>query len=85
MACRTPGIGVGGSILAGGFSWLSGEYGCLSDPANMLDAQVVKLDGSVVWASEEPELLWALRGTGGALGSISRVSHRCPPLTHLQS
>lgn len=32
----------------------------------MLDVQVVKMDGSVIWASEEPDLLWALRGTEGA-------------------
>jgi FAD/FMN-containing dehydrogenase len=68
VACRTPSIGVGGSTLCGGFSWLSGEFGCVSDPVNMLDAQVVKLDGSVVWASEEPDLLWALRGAVPGLG-----------------
>jgi FAD/FMN-containing dehydrogenase len=71
VSCRTPNIGVGGSVLSGGFSWLSGEYGCVSDPINMLDAQVVKLDGSVIWASEEPDLLWALRGTaGGFAGTL---------------
>ena len=69
VACRTPCIGVSGSVLHGGFSWLSAEYGCASDPNNMLDAQVMKLDGSVVWASAEPDLLWALRGGGGGFGS----------------
>ena len=78
VACRTPCIGVGGSILCGGFSWLSGEHGCVSDPENMLDAQVVKLDGSVVWASEEPDLLWALRGTGGGFGGRSAMSSTGP-------
>lgn len=34
----------------------------------MLDAQVVKLDGQVIWASAEPDLLWALRGAGGSFG-----------------
>ena len=34
----------------------------------MLDAQVVKLNGEVVWASTEPDLLWALRGGGGGWG-----------------
>ena len=63
-------IGIGGSTLCGGFSWLSGEYGCASDPQNMLDAQVVKLDGSVVWASTEPDLMWALRGAGAGFGSM---------------
>lgn len=69
VACRTPCIGVSGSVLHGGFSWLSAEYGCASDPNNMLDTQVMKLDGSVVWASAEPDLLWSLRGGGGGFGS----------------
>jgi len=34
----------------------------------MLDAQVVKLDGSVLWASEDPDLIWALRGAGASFG-----------------
>lgn len=68
VACRTPCIGIGGSILCGGFSWLSAQYGLTSDPQNMLDAQVVKLDGEVIWATEEPDLLWALRGAGGSFG-----------------
>lgn len=36
----------------------------------MLDAQVVKLDGQVVWASAEPDLLWALRGAGGSFAGM---------------
>lgn len=51
-------------ILHGGLSWISSEFGLASDPQNFLDAQVVKLDGKVIWASEEPELLFALRGGG---------------------
>lgn len=68
MGARTPCVGVGGTIISGGFSWLSAEHGCISDPANMMDARVVKHDGSIVWASSEPELLWALRGGGGGFG-----------------
>ncbi|KAK4500061.1 hypothetical protein PRZ48_008247 [Zasmidium cellare] len=79
IGCRTPFIGVGGSILAGGFSWLSGDYGCTSDPDNMLDAQVVKLDGSVVWASEEPDLLWGLRGAQLGLGVVTNFKLRARP------
>lgn len=76
VACRTPCIGLGGSLLSGGFGWLSAEYGCGSDPGNMLDAEVVKMDGTVLWASEEPELLWALRGSLGGFGAVTRFKLR---------
>ncbi|OJJ06521.1 hypothetical protein ASPVEDRAFT_45890 [Aspergillus versicolor CBS 583.65] len=70
VGARTPSVGVGGTILNGGWSWLSGEFGCISDPINFLDAKVVKYDGSVVWASSEPDLMWALRGGGGGVGVL---------------
>jgi len=68
VAARTPALSIGGSVLSAGFSWLARQYGNTSDPANMLDAQVVKMDGTIVWASEEPDLLWGLRGAGASFG-----------------
>lgn len=44
------------------------EYGLAFDPQNILDAQIVKANGQVVWASAEPDLLWALRGGGAGFG-----------------
>ncbi|KAJ0417906.1 FAD binding domain-containing protein [Aspergillus carlsbadensis] len=79
VGARTPSVGVAGTIVTGGISWLSNEHGCISDPANMLDAKVVKYDGSVVWASSEPELLWALRGGGGGFCVIVSVVLRVFP------
>jgi FAD/FMN-containing dehydrogenase len=76
VAAATPFLGVGGSIIAGGFSLMSREYGCISDPENMLDAEVVKLDGSVVWASSEPDLLWGHRGAYIGLGVVTRFKLR---------
>lgn len=56
---------------------MSKEYGCISDPENLLDAEIVKLDGSVVWASNEPDLLWGLRGgyigLGGKFSTVAQV------------
>jgi FAD/FMN-containing dehydrogenase len=75
ISARCTYVGVGGSIITGGISWLSSEYGLASDPQNMLDAQVVKPNGQVVWASAEPDLLWALRGGGGGFGGKSRAIH----------
>ncbi|TDZ16595.1 6-hydroxy-D-nicotine oxidase [Colletotrichum orbiculare MAFF 240422] len=72
-AARTPSIGVAGTVLNGGLSWMSTEYGCISDPVNFLDAEVVKYDGSVVMASQEPDLLWSLRGSGGGFGIITKI------------
>ena len=71
VGARCSWVGVTGSSLVGGLSWLSHEYGMISDPQNLLDMQIVLGDGRVLWASEEPELMWALRGGGGNFGGKS--------------
>ncbi|KAH8885038.1 FAD-binding domain-containing protein [Thozetella sp. PMI_491] len=76
---RTPSVGVGGSILHGGLSWLTGEFGLISDPNNLLNAEVVKYDGSVVMASTDPDLMWALRGSGGGFGVMTKVVLQAHP------
>lgn len=65
--------------MSGGYSWLSGEYGCICDPLNMVDGQIVKADGSIIWASAKPDLLWSLRGGGGGFGgkTSSICVHLC--------
>jgi len=68
VGARCSWVGVTGSALVGGLSWLSHEYGMISDPQNLLDMQVVLGDDRVLWASEEPDLMWALRGGGGNFG-----------------
>ena len=71
VGARCSWVGVAGSSLVGGLSWLSHEYGMISDPQNLLDLQIVLRHGRAVWASEEQELLWALRGGGGNFGGQS--------------
>lgn len=73
VGARCSWVGVTGSSLVGGLSWLSHEFGMISDPQNLLDMQVILRDGRVVWASEEDaELMWALRGGGGNFGGEFR-------------
>lgn len=78
VSCRTPFVGVTGTVLCGGLSWLSHEFGLISDPQNLLDAQMVLADGQLVWAStyDDGELLWALRGGRCALGVVTCLKFR---------
>ena len=67
--------GVAGLTLGGGIGFLMGVAGLTCD--NLLGAQLVTADGSVVQVSEEtdPDLLWALRGGGGNFGVATRLDY----------
>lgn len=72
-------VGSGGMLL-GGFGFLSRQYGLSVD--NLLEAEVVLSDGSIVYASqyENTDLLWALRGAGPAFGVVTRYLARAYPI-----
>ncbi|KAF2189818.1 FAD-binding domain-containing protein [Zopfia rhizophila CBS 207.26] len=57
---------VGGHILGGGYGWLTARNGLAID--NLLEAELVLADGSIVQASsiENPDLFWAIRGAGAS-------------------
>ncbi|TDD71680.1 FAD-binding oxidoreductase [Jiangella aurantiaca] len=80
-----PTVGVAGHVLGGGLGFLGRAHGLASD--RLVAAEVVLADGRVVWCDEDhdPDLLWALRGSGGGqFGVVSTLvleAVRTPAIT----
>ena len=82
----TPGgiistTGAGGLIPGGGIGHLTRKCGLSID--NILGAEIVLADGSVVTADESnnDDLYWAIRGGGGNFGVITQLKMRLHPIS----
>ncbi|KAF0541993.1 FAD-binding domain-containing protein [Gigaspora margarita] len=75
-----PNIGVGGHITGGGMGLLNRKFGLSTD--NILDAQIVLANGTIVYnAKKYPELFWAIQGAGNAgYGIVIALTLRIYPI-----
>ncbi|WP_035812516.1 FAD-binding oxidoreductase [Jiangella gansuensis] len=76
LSGTAPTVGAVGYTLGGGLGLLLRRYGFAAD--SVLAADVVTADGTLVHASEteNPELLWALKGGSGNFGVVTRLQVR---------
>jgi hypothetical protein len=72
--------GIAGLTLSGGIGHLRRKHGLSCD--NLVSAQVVTADGSVLTASdsENEDLFWAIRGGGGNFGVVTSLEYRLHPV-----
>lgn len=68
--------GISGLTLGAGWGHLHGKYGLALD--NLISMDVVTADGRLLTASttENPDLFWGLRGSGGNLGIVTSLEYR---------
>ena len=83
LACTGPIVsmtGIAGFTLGGGIGWLHRKLGLGCD--SLRSAEVVTADGALVTANdaENPDLFWALRGSGWNFGVVTSMEFQIHPI-----
>jgi FAD/FMN-containing dehydrogenase len=73
--------GIGGLTLGGGLGWLVRKHGLACD--NLLSVDIVTADGRLLMASstQNQDLFWGVRGSGGNLGVVTSFEFKVHPLS----
>ena len=84
MAGSSPIINATAFTLSGGQSWFARSHGHAS--GSLRAVELLTADGRHRWLrdADEPELLWAMRGAGGAFGVVTAIEvdlHPAPVIT----
>lgn len=68
--------GIAGLTLGGGYGWLAGRFGLACD--NLIEAEVITPDARSMTVTEtnNPDLLWGLRGAGANLVIVTNLVYR---------
>ena len=79
----SPDVGVAGYTLGGGIGWLARKHGLACN--RITAAEVVTADGELwrVDAESDPDLLWALKGGGGAFAVVCSLELSLVPAGEL--
>lgn len=84
MAGSSPVVTATAFTLSGGHSWFARSFGFAS--SSLRAVELLTADGRHRWVrdADEPELMWAMRGAGGAFGVVTAIEidlHAAPALT----
>jgi FAD/FMN-containing dehydrogenase len=83
LAGSSANVGVTGYTLGGGMGWLARRYGLAANSVTAAD--IVTPDGRLrhADADHEPDLLWAVKGSGGSVGVVTALEMRLYPVREL--
>ncbi|EIN11996.1 FAD-binding domain-containing protein [Punctularia strigosozonata HHB-11173 SS5] len=77
---RVSGVGVGGFVLGGGYSWFTNQVGLTID--TVVEFELVTLAGDILTVNNEtyPDLFFGLKGGGNNFGVVTQIKMK----THQQ-